>query len=379
MSGIERISGDGMRRPGRLRQLIRSLLPGRAFSWVVRGLVAVPGIAMLCVGIGSRTETDRMWRDAGLAFFLLAATLPLWRRGERGLSGSPGRREVLRRILWRTSGILGFGAIAALTANRWFTAHGHLPAAHGISVLGVSALLLAAVPPVLEPVLWRCFPAGPRRNERVGRLSEELNVSVPPPGSQMRALTASSQYRGNRRPVDFLPDKGASGRPGPIREHLRGLPGGPETVTVRSLRGDDLGALVKWDGTNIIVTSRRTDRDRAGRDHTLSVAPEPGAKADRAPGERERGVAEIVGYETHPLDTEYIGLNLPSGLFLLDADGFRILTVNSFNCRWEDMVRLAKAAGVGCALYSIHCTVESAGKIQNLMFPRRRGHRSVKG
>jgi hypothetical protein len=377
MSGIERIPGDGVRRPGRLRQLIRSLLPGRTLSWVVRGLVAGAGIAMLCVGIGSQAATDKMWHDASLAFFLLAATLPLWRRGERGLSGPPGRREVLRRILWRTSGILVFGAIAALTANRWYTAHGQLPAAHGISVLGVSALLLAVVPPVLEPVLWRCFPAALRRNERVGRLSEELNVSVPPPRSQLSALAASSQYWGNsrrRRPVNFFPDEGASGRPSPIREHPRGLPGGPEKVTVRSLRSDDLGALVKWDGRNIIATSRRT-----GRDHTLSVAPKPSAKGDRAPGRRERGVAEIVGYETHPLDTDYIGLNLPPGLFLLDADGFRILTVNSFNCRWEDMVRLAKAAGVGCSLYSVHCTIESAGKIRNLMFPRRRGHRSVKG
>jgi hypothetical protein len=396
MGVIGPIPGGGMKRPTGSRGLIRRLLPGPVSSRVVRGLIVLPGIALLCVGIGSTpTETGKMWHDLSLEFFLLAVTLPLWRRGERTFVNSPPWYEVLRRILRRTSGILLFGAVGGLAAFRWYTAHGQPSAAHDASTIGVSALLLALVPLLLGPVLRRCAPAGLRRADRVARLAEELNSSVRLTRTQQRWAAASPQLRAKAErqlSIGFDPGQGASGRPEPFREHLRGLSGtADKVVTLPSRPAGYHAAEVAWDGTQIVVT----DCD-SGQIYLFPVVGGQVRDIDqvsdkqRSAVARRPAVAEIVTFDPRFL-IRTSGANLvvgraagsdsgrPCRLHLLDADGYCLLTVDNFNCNRSDTIKLAKAAGVGCTYYTVDCTPENVNKIRRLMFPRRRGHRSVRG
>lgn len=382
---------SGPDRPGGRWGLIRRLLPrGRARTWLARAVVAVPGVAVLFVGVGSAPTTgSKLWHDLGLPFLLFAATLPLWRRAERNLLELPRWREILRKILWRTSAILALGAIAGLIAYRWCLLDGNLSGAHTANVLGVASLLLALVPPVLEPLLWPLFPAGLRRVERTARLAEELNKALvlksgqprfvlTPQAAKTRRLLAATSAR-----VEFDPGLGASGRPKPTQEYHGGPPKNRRHGT-QPRRSAALSALVWWDGERFVITDRAKHRSftlpAAARPVDDASWPRSGGSAGRSGrlARRPLEVAEIAQLETRRLSRRGSTWRISwHSLLFLDEQGYCVLTIRWYRLSWRETMLLSVESGAPCRFYRVDCMADNADKIRDLMFPRRWRSRSV--
>ena len=373
------------------------LLSVRLRSWLLRGAIALPGLAVECYGIGSPpTAIAKLWHDIGLPFLLLAATWPLWHRAERSLLEPMRWREMVRRALWRTSAVLLFGAEFSLIAMWSFAVAGNHTSAAQASKIGLLLLLLALVPPPLEPVLRRLCPSGQRRAERVARLVEELCACAPSDGSDfdppLRGALPNWWKTDPELAAEFDPGRGAGGRIEPIYEYGGGAPGrGLARYEITSGLGSAVRVRVAWDGDAITVTDARH-----GRTHRVPLASRVRAQAlsqvqgsggsgvsgmgiESRPRRRCPAVAELVWIEArYRHATRRTPVRWRSLLFL-DEEGYCFLGVDPFGCDWFQTVQLAMAAGLPCAAYEVRVLAANAGRIRELMFPRRRRSMVVRG
>ena len=326
----------------------RHFLPDRWRRWATRFWIAVPGFALTMYGIGSPANGySRIWHDCGLPFFLLAATLPLWRKPEGSLPSALRWRELQRKVFWRTSVLLVFGAILALITYRWDMWHGAAATAQVFSGVGLALLLLSLIPPLLDPLLWRAWPIQVRRTVRAGRLVEEL--------------TKSSPYV----PMHIDPDQGAAGRPLPVAEYGGGAPR-PEPVAlpVRP-KWSSSPVNIEWDGNQLnIVEGGSTTR-------AIPLGGRPGESSRRSM-RRRRPVVELVCVTNRAsLKTIPTTRVTFTTLFFLDRQGYRVLSITYALCKWPAALKLAKAAGLSFAAYDLECTSERCDEICARLFPPR--------
>lgn len=358
----------------------------RLRSWLLRGAIALPGVAVQFYGTGSPpTAATKLWHELGLPFFLLAATLPLWRRSDRSLLEPRRWGQLVRRALWRVSATLLFAAAFSLIASWSFAVLGQASAANQAATIALVLLLVALVPPPLEPLLRRLCPPGQRRAERVARLVEELRG--PPPGAPdldppLRGALPDWGQTDPGPAAEFDPGRGAGGRIEPIYEYSGGSPGrGRAQHELRSGLGALARVRVAWDGEAFTVT----DAWR-GRTHRVPVASAPGAPghgsrsaSEGRSGRRRPAVAELVWLEARYRRSARRPPVRWRSLLFLDEEGYCFLGVDPFVCDWSQTVQLAMAAGLPCAVYEVRGLAGNVAKIRELMFPPRRGKTIYRG
>ena len=360
----------GAERPGWRRRrwgglgwaLVRRVLGGAMGVWVARVVVAIPGVVLMVSGVGSSDPGRyKIWHDGGLAFLVVAGTLPVWRRVRRGVDGAVRWREVLRRGLRRVSVGLVVGAVGCLVGFRYFSGRGAVGTAHVMGAVGVWLVVVAVVLPLLEPVLWAVFPGGVRRVERTARLVAEID----------RAAGVGVGAGGRRLAEDFDAGVGASGRPKAFVEHVRvnGVSGSGEKVGMRSggVGGVGAGVAVDWDGACLVVSGG------AGRGRKAVAYPVVGSGEEKVWG---RGVvAEMVSFDARDRIGGRLGaagLGRVTRLVFVDARGRRVLTVRPFAANWSQAVGVAKAAGVSYSYYRVDARGARADRILRMMFPSAR-------
>ncbi len=297
---------------------------------------------------------------AALPVWLLGASWRVWRAPEHQLPDALRFRARVRRVSWRVSALSLEGSTLALLCRVEQVA----------GVPGSTAgwlLVLSPVPLLLDPLLWRLWPAALRRSVRSGKVWEEL--------------ATANRRRKIAGPVAFDPDRGACGRPVPVRSSEAGTRSA-ETCRVHPIREvlyrwhSDLpeqklrnwltNAAVVWNGRDLLLTDGRRRLVRAG------FAPAPSV---RLPGERmlAEPPAEMV------MLTERLGIPrsspIESEIMLLDAQGRRLLTLPALGMREYDVAALAAKAGIRFAAYELVRTgPEFPRSLSARMFPRRRGH-----
>ena len=301
------------------------------------GLLLGGGLALLVAG---GADHNHVLARAGLPVLLLAVTWQVWRAPEHDLPQALRVRRVSRRIGLRLASL-------SLVAAALGTVVG-LPGT-------VSLWLLAAapVPVLLEAALWRLAPRSLRREVRTGQNAEEL----------LKLGVRVEQ----RRPLGFDPDLGVYGRPvphyraGPPLERSRH----PYLVSpYRSLapRPSD-GAFtpaeerwlrragIQWTGRELGFTDGRGRRTREGD----------------LPGKP----AELVLFA----ERSVVDRRTEQQVFLLDAEGWRLLTVPGLGQDHSRLRGLAEAAGLR---YTEHRIVVQGRLFETplatRLFPRRRGH-----
>lgn len=319
------LTGVSSERGGRRRRT----LPERVRPWLVRGAIALPGIALACVGIGHpATGYTKVWHDSGLLFFLLAATLPLWRRPERTMTAAMRWRELQRKVLWRAGVCLVGGSILALVAYRWYHWHGDFAAAHAATVTALVLLLLSPVPRLLDRLLWCAWPAPVRRTVRATRVADELG----------KVMGWDSMN------IDV--ERGVAGRPQALREYAGGEPrSNPIAMRCNPVLPKS-GITLDWDGERLAVIGRNNQI------HTV------------------RGAAELVWFSQEPR-VQSSNRSRTVSLFLLDKQGYRLLTITNATCDWPLAIKVAKAAGLSFAAYHLSSPPDLFDKICKLLFPRR--------
>jgi hypothetical protein len=387
LPSISRDDSDRMIDVGRRWTPPPRFLSVRLRSWLLRGAIALPGMAVQFYGAGSPpTAASKLWHELGLPFFLLAATLPLWRRSDRSLLEPRRWGRLVRRALWRVSGILLFAAAFSLIASWSFAVLGQPAKASQAGAVALVLLLLALVPPPLEPLLRRLCPPGQRRAERVARLVEELRGPAPPGAADLdpplRGALPDWWQTDPGLAAEFDPGRGAGGRIGPIYEYSGGSP--ERGRTQHELRSG-LGALarvrVAWDGEAFTIT----DAWR-GRTHRVPVASAPSvpgsgnkSAGERRPGRRRPAVAELVWLEARYRRSARRPSVRWRSLLFLDEEGYCFLGVDPFVCDWSQTVQLAMAAGLPCAVYEVRGLAGNVARIRELMFPPRWGKTVFRG
>jgi hypothetical protein len=357
--------------------------------WLLRVLIAVPGVALVCGDLGSSaTPSSRLVHDCGLPFLLLAVSLPWWRRLPPGPHRTENAVELLAAQLNRAGVMLLmlalFGAIGYRAADLagW-------PAGHSVSgILGATAGIFGAVAVFCGRVALRLAPPQARRTER----SREL----------VRALSG----RGARGPrlfafgagVGFDPGRGASGRPAPIASY----PGGARRVDGATLRLRMLlGGVctLRWSGASLSLTASTTGQrftvllaepaDAVPAGHR-PAAGEPRAESPQPPPEfTGRGpialsgrLAELVWCETTTGTIPHVDHGMPGSgehtahrsvrrVYLLDDKGFALAVIHGVRTQAGSVNVLAQDLGTAFHAYEVSCRAAVERQIELLMFPRR--------
>ncbi|MFC1417984.1 hypothetical protein [Streptacidiphilus cavernicola] len=343
-STFSRIAAGLGRRRRRAARLIR---------WLGTTALIIIGIIVFIPGTDDSNPTDNISFAAALPIWLFALTWPVWRAPER--EAPDGRRWRLRhrRICWRASVLMLFGAcFCLLSCGYWeyrrdqgsdygqYDHLNHLAAMSGTTALWL--LLLCPLPALLDFPLWRLWPAPVRRAALLGRIAEKLSepkryllmapAMIPPPG--------------------FDPDQGWLGRPSPVFESLPGPrhgdpvtvgPGAPRTGPGwwddPFVKGPYPHASVSWDGETITFT----DFHRRGTG--IPVA----------------RVAELVDVR------ETAARSAHSVLMLLDATGRAVLSLPDQGFHRDELAEVAVAAGIPFRCYELG---RSDGRsLRDLLFP----------
>ena len=332
----------------------------RVWRWLPTAGLAAAGTATGAVVLADGGRSG-VALAAALPLWLLGASWRVWRAPEHQLPDALRFRARVRRVSWRVSALSLEGSALALLCR----------VEHTAGVPGGTAgwlLVLSPVPLLLDPLLWRLWPAALRRSVRSGKVWEEL--------------ATANRRRKIGGPVAFDPDRGACGRPVPLRSSEAGTPSA-ETCRVHPIREvlfrwhSDLpeqklrnwltNAAVVWNGRDLLLTDGRRRLVRAG------FAPSPSV---RLPGERvlAEPPAEMV------MLTERLGIPrsspMESEIMLLDAEGRRLVTLPALGMREYDVAALAAKAGIRFAAYELVRTgPEFPRSLSARMFPRRRpGH-----
>jgi hypothetical protein len=337
---------------------------------VALGLVAASIVVVAGTQSGGDADTENLWAAVSLFLFAAGATAGVWRR-PRDDGYEPLRiRRWHRRIFWRVGVCaLLLGLVALWFAGYWdwqadraldhsFDLPGWDAAQrHAETFRQLAAWLcgLAAVPVVLEPLLWRLWPRSLRRAARGAKVELELR----------RDRQFGTHLKLN-------PELGAAGRPGAfIAAKAREPDPEPQRITphggYRGWKGQALArwrehAAIEWNGTALVCTDAR------GRPRTFPVR--AGA----------RPVAEIVWYteDSAGIDDAHVPgatsgpLPVPGGspqhVLLLDAAGRWIAKLPAVGFAPQAVAGVAKAAGLPFAAYDLGVggTVSAAA----LLFPR---------
>ncbi|MBY8886297.1 hypothetical protein K7472_15695 [Streptomyces sp. PTM05] len=329
-----------------------------------RIVLVVVGAVVFAPGTDESLDADiaNLWLAAALPVWWLALTLSLWRAPERGLPDVLRFRRRHRRVCWRLSALLLLGACLALLTNAYCTwkADSDVPltvweqysryASHA-GTTGVWLLCLSPLPGLLDPLVWRLWPAPLRHAVRRARAAE--------------ALASPGRYP---RPVPFDPDRGAVGRPEPLGEDDGRRGPSLIPVSVRLSRDStSRGVELRWNGATLTLHHQGHDPVR------LPVAP----RDDVLPGEPlPRPVAEVVWYdEQHNAvatrtPTPYHWRGRDTEVLFLDADGRRLGTVSRVLDDWQAVARVARAAGVPFAAYDLGYAAEDEPRAASRLFPR---------
>ncbi|PWI43310.1 hypothetical protein [Streptomyces sp. ICBB 8177] len=329
-----------------------------------RIVLVVAGAAVFAPGTDDSLDADvaNLWLAAALPVWWLALTLPLWRAPERGLPDVLRLRRRHRRVCWRLSALMLLGACLALPANAYCTwkAYSGVPLtvweqygryASGAASTGVWLLCLSPLPGLLDPLVWRLWPAPLRHAVRRARAAE--------------ALASPGRYQW---PMSFDPDRGAVGRPEPLGEDVGRRGPSRVPVSVRLSRGSSSRSVeLRWDGAALTLHQKGRDPVRlpvASRDSVL-------------PGEPlTRPVAEIVWYdEQHDAvatraPTPYHWQRRDTEVLFLDADGRRLGSVSRVLDDWQAVARVAAAAAVPFAAYDLGYAAENEPRAAPRLFPR---------
>lgn len=326
--------------------------------WALQLLAAVPGIVLLNhdTGVPDSSHLAKLWHDSSLFFFVLAATLRVWRAPEKETAEVLRFRQLHRKTAWRAFTVLILAGTLALTADRWFTWKGDDPTARTWSTLAVLLLWVAVAARLLEPLVWLLWPQELRGSVRLAELAED-------------AAKATARHAPRTlAPPTVYPDQGAFGRTHPTYQSRSNQPSPtPQSVTARvadssfSARSRSLRAsppVLHWDGLRLAWT------DSHGRTHMIPVNGRPALKGsvDRT----LRPVADMVwllhdGARTGP----------SSLLVLLDDEGYRFLVLHTNQRSFGPSADLAEAVGVPFAAYRIACDAETFRTLLNSLFPHR--------
>ena len=325
---------------------------------VVRGLIMLPGFALLLAGFGRAPSAwSGFWQDLGLPFILVGVMLPWWSRshdveGSVELADRPEWSERVRRVLWRTSSVLVSGSVVCLLTARWQAARGNTGAVHGADVAAVVLLVSGVLTPLVKWLLRPFRPAGERRAERVQELTRLLlrTQAVIEPGLAWSDLS-----------FDFDPERGASGRPLPFDESdarpVQTVDGPGRSVASAVLHLPDYDVEVR--GRKFVIVSQ----DPASRARRVSLPIAPACDSSTVgTGPLPRAVAELVWFG-----------DSRSGfctLLFLDSQGFRLAEFPDFPSRSSSYVfPLAAAAGVHCVAYQIRFPRWGYKEVLDVMFP----------
>ena len=326
--------------------------------WALQVLVAVPGIVLVThdTGAPDSSHVAKLWHDASLFFFVLAATLRVWRAPEEGTVEVLRFRLLHRKIAWRAFTVLLLAGALALTADRWFTWKGEDSTARGWSTVALVLFWLAVAARVLEPLVWLLWPKELRRSVRLARLAEDA-----------AKITARHSPRAVAPPTVF-PDQGAFGRTHPTYQSHGGPPSPePQSVTTR-LADSSLSArsrrprvsapVLHWDGTRLAWTD--------GHGHTHMIPVEGRAALKGSVDRGLRPVAEMVWL------LQVGARQGPSSLLvLLDDKGYRFLVLHANQRSFGPSADLAEAVGVPFAAYRIAGDAETFRTLLNSLFPHR--------
>jgi hypothetical protein len=326
--------------------------------WALQLLVAVPGIVLFTRDTGGPESGHlaKLWHDSSLFFFVLAATLRVWRAPEEGTAEVLRLRVLHRKVGRRVFTVLLLAGTLALTADRWFIWKGDGPTARAWSTVAVLLFWLAVAARLLEPLVWLLWPRELRRSVRLARLAEDA-----------ARATVRRSPRAVAPPTVF-PDQGAFGRTRPAYQSHGGPPSSePQSVTARpagappSARGPGPRAsspVLHWDGLRLAWSDVR------GRTHMIPVSGRPALKGGVDRGLRP--VAEMVwllhdGAKPGP----------SSRLVLLDDRGYRFLVLHTNRRSFGPFADLAEAVGVPFAAYRLTGDAETFRTLLDSLFPRR--------
>ena len=279
---------------------------GRARSWVLQGLLGLPGPVLLCL-----PGQDATGRCLGLAFIVLAGSLRCWRAPEEDLPDALRARELNRPICWRASALLLLAGLLLASVQ------------DGSSTATTVLLVLSPLPRLLDPLTWRAWPLPLRQTARVAELLQDISRNQP-------------TYR-NRL---------ISGMPEPFLQQDAGPPSARACSTFGRKRRRKGHTVIHWDGRRLTVT------DQEGYVHAVSLVgradvpakpPVPGAG-------RIRPVAAMVWLTRGSTRS---GVRSRTTLLLLDAAGDRAVTVNDLRCLRENVAQVARAAGLPFTAYDL--------------------------
>ncbi|MFC1436780.1 hypothetical protein ABUW04_00785 [Streptacidiphilus sp. N1-10] len=326
--------------------------------WALQLLVAVPGIVLVThdTGTADSSHVAKLWHDAALFFFVLAATLRVWRAPEEGTAEMLRFRLLHRKVAWRAFTVLLLAGSLALAADRWCTWKGDGPAARGWSTAAWVLVWLAVAARLLEPLVWLLWPQELRRGVKLARLAEDA-----------AKVTARHSTRAAIPPTVFA-DQGAFGRTRASYQSHGGPPSPePQSVpaqlagTSYSARGRRLRAsppVLHWDGTRLAWS------DAQGHTHMVPVAGRPALK-----GSVDRGVRPVA--EMVWLLHTGARLGPSSLLVLLDDKGYRFLVLHTNQRSFGPCADLAEAVGVPFAAYRIAGDAQAFRTLLNSLFPHR--------
>lgn len=369
MGGLIQLRAESARRRARPRWLVwlrRWSLQIVCFLAILPVFALIPRDASLDYG--------NLWAEATLPLLLTAFTAHLWRKNGPEDLPALAFRIRHRRISWRISIVLLYGALIAMwVASYWYwrsdNAVSEEAASHCLSQVSafrhVQNWLLATVliPTLAEPLVWRLWPDSLRDAARRAKSAER---SVKESSGAMRLVQGGFSF-----------ELGAAGRPLPLMSSPAGTRSGepvtarPTAATALRLSKGELAKLdrwwrngaLSWDGTSLTVT------DAHGAEWKVPLVEDAdGAK-----------VAEIVCYkERQRFGSSSPGANLGTklrslGLLFLDERGRRIAQISAMGLAFEDVGRVAQAAGIPFAAYDLGGRSDDLPpRLSTRLFPKRR-------
>ncbi len=295
---------------------------GRARNWVVQGLVALPGLVLLCL-----PGQDATVKCLGLAVIVLAGSLPCWRAPEENLPDPLRFRELNRLICWRGSVLLLLAGLLLASVR------------DGASTATTALLWTSPLPRLADQLAWQAWPLRLRQAARVAELLGDITRDQP-------------TYR-NRL---------ISGMPQPFF-HLDAEPPSAKACSTLGKKRHRKGhTVIHWDGQRLTVT------DEQGRVHPVSLVGRADVPA-KPPTPGARRIRPVAGMVWLTRGGARSGASGRTTLLFLDAAGDRAVTVNDMRCLRENVAQVARAAGLPFAAYDLGFAGERQQELAGALFP----------
>ena len=301
---------------------------GRARTWLLQGLLAVPGLVLLCL-----PGQDATGGCLGLAVLVLTGSLRCWRAPEDNLPDALRARELNRRICWRASVLLLLAGLLLASVR------------DGSSTATTALLLLSPLPRLLDRLTWRAWPLRLRQAARVAELLEDITRRRPAYRSQL-----------------------VSGLPRPTFHRDAEPPSATACSTLGKKRHRRGRTSILWDGRCLTLT------DREGSVRPVSVVGRPDVPPAPVPG-RSTAVSEawrirpVAGMVWLTRGRSRSGSNPNTELLFLDAAGDRAVTIDGPGCLRENAAQVARAAGLPFTAYDLGFAGVRYQELAEALFP----------